>query len=199
MFATLSSPHASIVATRLLGRRLRVSQCAKVPADPKLVRPGYHVGPELWSLIRVTWPSGHTTDLHVRLMTSRQHLGGERRWFACPNCGHRVGCLYSPWPTEPFWCRRCHGLLYDSQYGRRTATFAAAKAYLKFEKAMQRYAQLRARRNGDTGGELKTVLNEATAMSVAQTRKMARRKTHCPATAVHAPAQGGRCEIARWR
>ena len=113
MDATISAHLASILAARSAGRRLRTSQCIRVPASPELVRPGYNVDDQLWTAIRLTLP-GEQFDLKVQLLTTRQALAGERRWFARPNCGRRVGCLYAPWINEPFWCRRCHGLLYDS-------------------------------------------------------------------------------------
>ena len=106
MDATVSIHLASIYASRIAGHRLRTSQCLRVPAASELVHPGYRVGDALWTDIHVN-ASGAETDLHLRLLTTPQHLGGERRWFACPRCGRRVGCLYAPWITEPFCCRRC--------------------------------------------------------------------------------------------
>ena len=99
--------------------------------------PGYRVGDQLWTDIHVN-VSGAETDLQLRLLTTPQHLGGERRWFACPKCGRRVGCLYAPWVTEPFWCRRCHHLLYDSQFARRDDTISYANAFMRLAKVGRR-------------------------------------------------------------
>src|SRR4051794_20322347 len=48
------------------------------------------------------------------LVVTRPHFGGERRWFASPACGGRVGVLYRPDDGDPWRCRRCHGLAYRS-------------------------------------------------------------------------------------
>ena len=144
MDATISAHLASILAARSAGRRLRTSQCIRVPASPELVRPGYNVDDQLWTAIRLTLP-GEQFDLKVQLLTTRQALAGERRWFACPNCGRRVGCLYAPWINEPFWCRRCHGLLYDSQFAGRDDNIRFINAFLRLERALQRVERRRAR------------------------------------------------------
>ncbi len=146
MNAMVSSHYASILSTRLLGRRLRVSQCAVMRADPDLLRPLKDRGPSgIWVIFRVTWSTGEQTTAEARVVTSRQHLGGERRWFACPRCGHRVGCLYSPCAREPFWCRLCYRLLYNSQYARRDATAATMRAFLKLAQATARLERQRPR------------------------------------------------------
>ncbi len=137
MDATVSIHLAAIHASRIAGRRLRTSQCIRVPASAELVHPGYQVGETLWTDIHVN-ASGAETDLHLRLLTTPQHLGGERRWFACPKCGRRVGCLYAPWITDPFWCRRCHHLLYDSQFARRDDAISYANAFMRLAKVGRR-------------------------------------------------------------
>jgi hypothetical protein len=49
----------------------------------------------------------------VRLVHSKQHLGGFRTRFACPeNCGRQVQILYL---KEKLACRRCHRLVYVTQ------------------------------------------------------------------------------------
>ena len=82
MDATISIHLASIYSSRIAGHRLRTSQCLRIPAASELVHPGYRVGDALWTDIHVN-ASGAETDLHLRLLTTPQHLGGERRWFAC--------------------------------------------------------------------------------------------------------------------
>jgi hypothetical protein len=46
------------------------------------------------------------------------HYGGSRPWFRCPalGCGRRAAILYG---GEIFACRRCYGLVYDSQNDTR--------------------------------------------------------------------------------
>ena len=57
-------------------------------------------------------------DYHVRLVTTRPHLGGMRWWFICPlavndrPCRRRVAKLYGA--GKYFGCRACHGLVYRS-------------------------------------------------------------------------------------
>lgn len=47
------------------------------------------------------------------------HLGGERPWFACPECGRRCALLYL---NPHLACRVCHQLVYacqrETDYGR---------------------------------------------------------------------------------
>ena len=147
MNATISTHLASVMTSRDASQRLRTSECIRVPAAPHLVRPGYVIGDQLWTHLQVGVP-GTQVDLDVRLLTTRQALGGERRWFACPNCSRRVGCLYAPGITEPFWCRQCHNLLYDSQFTRRDASVDFLKMLLRLDRTVQRVGQDRRRHPG---------------------------------------------------
>lgn len=49
----------------------------------------------------------------VELLATGCHLGGARRWFACPCCGRRVALLYLRWGR--FACRPCQRVAYASQ------------------------------------------------------------------------------------
>lgn len=49
----------------------------------------------------------------VELLATGCHLGGVRRWFACPCCGRRVALLYLRWGR--FACRPCQRVAYASQ------------------------------------------------------------------------------------
>lgn len=49
----------------------------------------------------------------VSLVWTPCHYGGRRPWFVCPRCGQRAGKLYGT--TRLFLCRRCCGLVYESQ------------------------------------------------------------------------------------
>ena len=53
-------------------------------------------------------------------------------------CRRRVGCLYAPWITEPFWCRRCHHLLYDSQFAVRGHDISLMNASMRWDRARLR-------------------------------------------------------------
>lgn len=61
----------------------------------------------------------------VRLVTSSCNYGSLRYWFACPQCGRRVGVLYLG--GERFLCRHCYNLSYSSRnvnrHYRMYATF----------------------------------------------------------------------------
>jgi hypothetical protein len=48
----------------------------------------------------------------IRLLRTAQPFGGERLWFACPECGRRCAVLYG---GRRFLCRCCVGLPYTSQ------------------------------------------------------------------------------------
>ena len=73
--------------------------------------------------IRVDWQSmvlsyrikstGEVVEQRVQTQTSPCHLGGERRWFTCPQCSKRVAVLYAP--GRHFACRECYGLGYATQ------------------------------------------------------------------------------------
>jgi hypothetical protein len=52
-------------------------------------------------------------EQRVQTQTSPCHLGGERRWFTCPQCSKRVALLYAP--GRYFACRECYGLGYAMQ------------------------------------------------------------------------------------
>ena len=57
--------------------------------------------------------TGELVEQRVHTQTSACHLGGERRWFACPRCSKRVAVLYAP--GKYFACRNCYGLGYTTQ------------------------------------------------------------------------------------
>jgi len=57
--------------------------------------------------------TGELVEQRVHTQTSACHLGGERRWFTCPQCSKRVAVLYAP--GRYFACRKCYGLGYATQ------------------------------------------------------------------------------------
>jgi hypothetical protein len=60
--------------------------------------------------------TGELFEQRLQTHTSSCNLGGERRWFTCPQCGKRVAVLYAP--GRYFACRQCSGLGYPSQKER---------------------------------------------------------------------------------
>ena len=57
--------------------------------------------------------TGELVEQRVHTQTSACHLGGERRWFSCPQCTKRVAVLYAR--GKYFACRNCYGLAYATQ------------------------------------------------------------------------------------
>jgi hypothetical protein len=57
--------------------------------------------------------TGEVVEQWVQTQTSPCHLGGQRHWFTCPECGKRVALLYAP--GRYFACRQCGGLGYATQ------------------------------------------------------------------------------------
>ena len=55
--------------------------------------------------------------------------------------GAAFGCVYAPLITDPFWCRRCHHLLYDSQFRRRDDTISYANAFMRLVRLGDRLEQ----------------------------------------------------------
>jgi hypothetical protein len=49
----------------------------------------------------------------ISIVTTRQRLGGVRRWLQCPECRRRYSSLYAT--DAGIVCRRCAGLSYESQ------------------------------------------------------------------------------------
>lgn len=60
-----------------------------------------------------------TVRYTVALQFTGLPSGGDRWWWACPGCQHRVDVLYLPSDRDRFGCRRCCGLYYQSQYTGR--------------------------------------------------------------------------------
>ena len=64
--------------------------------------------------VSLRWNNGSTTS--VMLVTTRPNFGGSRYWLKCPHCGRRVRKLYPEADSHCMACRKCFGLVYDSQY-----------------------------------------------------------------------------------
>src|SRR5512133_2753729 len=79
----------------------------------------------LVDLLAIASPGHHS---EIRVTSTAQHFGGERRWFICPaGCERRVGKLYlvgSGWR-----CRHCAGLRYESQSQRAPRRRRACEAF----------------------------------------------------------------------
>jgi len=52
-------------------------------------------------------------DEVIPIVTTTQHLGGDRHWFACPSCRRRCRIIYG---GSRFRFRLCQGAYYRSQY-----------------------------------------------------------------------------------
>lgn len=62
--------------------------------------------------------SGDTLAPMLRVVSTPCHFGGNRHWLLCPepHCGRRVQSLFID-EHHTIACRKCLGLLYESQYG----------------------------------------------------------------------------------
>ena len=69
--------------------------------------------------LSLTFPGGATLTVKLQIATTRQRLG-VRYWFRCPSCGRRVRDLYTANVSAVLACRKCLGLVYESQYSRLT-------------------------------------------------------------------------------
>src|SRR5262245_42242614 len=97
-------------------RRLFVENCAIVRApDIRQLREVARQHPPAVRMV-ITWPDGRETPLDVAMCATVSTIGPPKLWFACPACGRRVGCLYSPSADRPFACRHCWQLKYECQY-----------------------------------------------------------------------------------
>ena len=74
------------------------------------IRVDFHQGMVLCYRMKST---GEVVEQRVQTQTSPCHLGGQRHWFVCPQCGKRVAVLYAP--GRYFVCRQCGCLGYATQ------------------------------------------------------------------------------------
>ena len=79
--------------------------------------------PVVTHTVSYRWDDGK--EFGVGLNITRPYFGGNRYWFVCPNCGRQARKLYTVAESHSVACRRCFGLVYDSQYrkGSRYAMF----------------------------------------------------------------------------
>ena len=90
----------------------------------------YHIGGETFTLdYGVREPGGEWEPIKLRvpLTTTPCRYGGERYYFLCVGlgCGRRCEVLYSA--GKYFVCRKCAGLIYDSQKGGHIDKLIEAK------------------------------------------------------------------------
>ncbi len=57
----------------------------------------------------------------ITLTRTPTRFGGHRQWLCCPGCQNRAVVLYAL--QEVFRCRKCQGLLYQSQYPPRNRSY----------------------------------------------------------------------------
>ena len=91
---------------------------------------GYHIVGDTFILDYKVQEYGGDWDaikLSVALTSSPCRYGGKRYYFLCPglNCGRRCEVLYSA--DKYFVCRKCAGLIYDSQKGGKLDKLIGAK------------------------------------------------------------------------
>ena len=81
---------------------------------------------------RITGPFGEGRDYSypVRIEWTPCNYGGQRAWWACPDCGRRVAVL---WSGSRYACRNCHDLAYKS-----TRTAPGSECYARASKIRAR-------------------------------------------------------------
>lgn len=84
-------------------------------------------------VLRVRWArsAAEVCAAEVRLVTSRQHLGGRRWWASCPGCGRRCGVLCFTADGGALGCAVCLSLVHASTRQGIGARTAAALAKLR--------------------------------------------------------------------
>ncbi len=70
--------------------------------------------PEALRLTFISTSAARLQTVDVRIVLTTAHLGGYRKWFACPCCRRRVAILYIPPGGAAFACRTCYRLIYFS-------------------------------------------------------------------------------------
>ena len=89
-----------------LGEFYQVSEnCRKLSIDDLVRRAN--------TQIKRSWLANQVdiSGIKVDFITSKTGFGGERLWFACPDCRGRVGKLYEG-QNGQFACRKCLGIKY---------------------------------------------------------------------------------------
>jgi hypothetical protein len=93
------------------------------------------------------WADG--TNTTVRLQTTSPHFGGRRYWFVCPNCSRIMRKLYPHTASHSMACRKCLGLVYNSQYrkGSKYALFRLIRNFMKNLATLERLSGVKISRN----------------------------------------------------
>lgn len=95
-----------------------------------------------WNNIQIIY-SGTKIAQNVYLNISDCYIGNFRYWFLCPDCGKRVGTLYTD-GSNLFSCRSCLDLGYESQRKNyRKKSFALLKRFDNYFKGNELSDQLR--------------------------------------------------------
>jgi hypothetical protein len=127
--------------------RLWVENCVVLSVS-ELRRPRPKITPELqkWGFytpnvdVTTTWADGSVTRDSVKLAATILPSGGERLWLLCPSCGQRRAKLYATDEDRRHRCRKCLGLMYESQY-RKGPKYALFRMIRKWTEDHQRCAQ----------------------------------------------------------
>ena len=67
----------------------------------------------------------------IGIETTKQHFGGRRWWFSCPECNRRCSKIYLPPGKRLFSCRQCYRLTYRSC--NESGRFRALEAWMIVE------------------------------------------------------------------
>lgn len=81
--------------------------------------------------------SGRYIENILRVTTTPCHFGGERLWFACPQCDERCARIFLNRRSGKYACRKCVGIAYYSQ--SEDAMGRAWRKQNKLEKKLDKY------------------------------------------------------------
>jgi hypothetical protein len=96
-----------------------VELLTRLTVSPDLIRAALkpQTSPASAVTMTVSWEGRRSV---VRLVSTRQRLGGHRWWFQCPRCRKRRGVLLGSAPDVLFACRACWRAVYMTAFpGRR--------------------------------------------------------------------------------
>ena len=88
-------------------------------------------GDELTLSYRYSYNDGEWQSVYqvVNILRTPCNFGGERIWWECGKCHSKVGVLYLC--SKYFYCRKCSGVKYESQYVDKKERLRLASAKIK--------------------------------------------------------------------
>jgi hypothetical protein len=160
----ISTRRASHTARPRISEKIKVEECLVISASSLRTAfsrspiQGYLGTPISDQSVEFSVESrfGQMQYVHFDVVKTYPPYGGKRYWYVCPKCGRRVARLYATDHGSPFACRRCHHLVYSSQYNQRNPILAQLRKMRSLQRELRR--QLRVWRLANELGSLKKSL-----------------------------------------